>query len=815
MSPASRLLLFAALTALAASAAPRSARAQAQAVDRTVRVDSIRVEGNVRQATPVVLSDLGVRPGDVVSITNVQRGIHRLFSTGQYDDIQLYAIDNASGGVTLLVEVVERPLIISYRFQGLQNTSSGSIRDTVGLAANTPLDPSRIFEAEYQIRSELAKKGWVRAQIDTSIVPTDRPGEFRFIFVVDEGRRLVVAGIEFQGNEAMTDYQLIGAMTVQPEGFWWWDSGEFQEEEYERDLQVDLVEFYGSRGYLDFQVLGDSMVIDPNTGKTILIITVDEGRQFRVAGFEIEGNEFFPTAILEARYQAGGSRSLLSRLPLIGGGGGTLGVDPVFDTHAWQDATDKITQLYRNSGFLYSEIEPIVERLPDGEDGLPRVLLKWRITENEQANVNLVNIAGNTTTHERVIRDRLTLLPGDVYGDDRLVASYQTVQGLGFFEPLPPQEALDMRPEPETGDINVTFKVKEKQTGNINFGASLSPSSGMAGFIGYEQPNLFGQAKIGRFRWVFGSRTNDIEIGYTDPSILGSRNSLGLSLRSSRDRYNFVGLGRRRQTGGSIVFGMPLFNARFTRISIGYSLFRDEYDSNEDDLDLVQRQLLNVGTRSTIDVRITRDTRNHPMFPTSGSRNMVGVGFTGGPLGGDGNYRKITFESSWFTPIATLRSDPTQTPFQLALGVSLQGGTIVGNNPFYLERFFMGGVQYGPPLRGYEELTITPQGHVPRETPGFSQLDRVGESFFALYTSLGLNLGGTFYINAFYDSGNVWAKAVGFDPTDMFRGIGMGVTIVTPVGPLGLDYAYALDARDILGRPDPGWRLHFRFGQIF
>jgi len=809
---ASRLLLVTALAAFTARADPLFA--QGQTVDRTVRVDSLRVEGNLRQATPVILSDLGIRPGDVVSITNVQRGIHRLFSSGHFDDIQIYAIDNAVGGVTLLVEVIERPLIIGYRFQGLEHTSGGSIRDTVGLAANTPLDPSRVFEAKFQIRSELSKKGYVRAQIDTALVPTERPGEYRFIFEVDEGRRLVVAGIEFRGNEALTDYELIGAMDVQPEGFWWWDGGEFREDAYEEDLRLDLVEFYGSRGYIDFRVLDDSMVVDPNTGKTILLITVDEGRQYRVAGFEIEGNEHFPTPLLEARYQPG-SRSLLSRLPLIGGGGDDLGVDPVFDTHAWQEATDKIIQLYRNSGFLYAEINPIVEQLPDGEDGLPRVRLKWQITENEQAKVNLVNIAGNTTTHERVIRDRLSLLPGDVYGDDRLIASYQTVQGLGFFEPLPPQEALNMRPEPETGDINVTFKVKEKQTGNINFGASLSPSSGIAGFIGYEQPNLFGQAKVGRFRWVFGSRTNDIEVGYTDPAILGSRNSLGLSLRSSRDRYNFVGLGRRRQTGGSIVFGMPLFNARWTRLSIGYSLFRDEYDSNEDALDLLQRQLLNVGTRSTVDIRITRDTRNHPMFPTSGSRNTVGVGFTGGPLGGDGNYRKITFESSWFTPIASLRSDPTQTPFQLALGVSFQGGTIVGNNPFYLERFFMGGVQYGPPLRGYEELTITPQGHVPRETPGFSQLDRVGESFFALYTTLGLNLGGSFYINAFYDSGNVWAKAVGFDPTDMFRGIGMGVTIVTPVGPLGLDYAYALDARDVFGRPDPGWRLHFRFGQIF
>ena len=247
-----------------------------------------------------------------------------------------------------------------------------------------------------------------------------------------------------------------------------------------------------------------------------------------------------------------------------------------------------------------------------------------------------------------------------------------------------------------------------------------------------------------------------------------------------------------------------------------YSLFRDEFDDEDvEELDFEQRQLLSVGTRSSVEFRISRDTRNHPLFPTGGSRNAVTLEFTGGVLGGDGSYRKLDFESDWNTPIARLRSDPTQTPIDLTLGVSLRGGAIFGDNPFFLERFFMGGVQAGVPLRGYEELTITPAGHVPREQPGFSRLDRVGESYFALNARLGLALSGSFFISAFYDAGNVWRSSFGLNPTDLLSGAGLGVTIVTPVGPLGLDYAYAFDRRDILGQSDPGWKLHFRFGQIF
>ncbi len=805
-----RSLLIAALVCCGTRAAPLSAQPAAQTA--SVPVDSIRVTGNLRQATPVVLSDLGIRPGDTVTIRNVQRGVQRLYATGEYDDIRVYALEDLTGSVTLLVEVVERPYITAFSFQGLSHVGAGAIRDSVGLRPKSPLSPAKIHRTDREIRKELAAKGFVRAEIDTSLVATDRPGEYRLIFRVDEGRRLVVAGVDLEGNERVKDGEVRSAMKVKPEGFLWWKTGEFREDDYRQDREVNIADYYASRGFLDFRVLGDTLIVNPETGKTKLVIRVEEGPQYRIADFQVEGNSFFPTEFLEARFNPR-SRSLLARLPLVGGDG-DAGRDPVFNARQWRESTDDVQQLYRNAGFLYAKIDPIVERLPEGEDGEPRVRLKWSIQENEQAYINLVDIRGNTTTHERVIRDRITLLPGDVYADERIVSSYQTVQGLGFFEPLPPDEALDVRPNQE-GNINVSLKVKEKQTGNINFGASLSQTTGVAGFIGYEQPNLFGQAKTGRFRWLFGSRTNDVELGYNDPSVLGSRNSFGVSLRSSRDRFSFVGLGRRRQTGGSMVLGTPLFGSRWTRVSLRYSLFRDEYDSNEEELDLEQRELLNIGTRSSAELRLSRDTRNHPLFPTGGSRNSISLEFTGGPLGGDGDYRKLTFESEWYTPIARLRSDPTKTPIDLALGLSVKGGSIQGDNPFFLERFFMGGVQYGPPLRGYEELTITPSGHVPRDMPGFSRLDRVGESYFALYANLGLSLSGSFFINAFYDAGNVWERFSGFNPTDLFRGVGVGVSLITPVGPLGLDYAYGLDARDALGRPDPGWRLHVRFGQIF
>lgn len=780
-----------------------------------VRVDSVAVEGNQRQSEAVIRADFGIRAGDVVTYQTIQTGIRRLFATGQFSDVQVFTRAGELGPTALLVRVEERPFVRAYSFEGLKSASAREIRDTVRLASNQPLDPAKILRAQVRIREALAREGYPRAAVDTLLRPTDRPGEVELIFKVDEGRRLVVAQLVIEGNEAFDDDALRGALETGTEGFFWFQSGQFRTEEYRRDLAERLPDFYAAHGYINFRMLGDTLIVDPVTGKTRIVVEVDEGPQYRIASLQVEGNKQFPTELILERYPRR-ERSLLARLPLVSGGAPEQG--DVFDAVAWRKATEAVRTLYRNAGYLYAEIQPIVERLEpeeaDGGDPRPAVRLKWKITENNPAYINHIRIAGNTKTHERVIRERLTILPGDVYSDERVVQSYQNVMGLGFFDPLPPQQALEIKPM-ETGDIDVTLRVEERQTGNINFGSSISPTTGIGGFLGYDDTNLFGQAKQGHFRWLFGSRANDLELSYSDPSLFGSRQSLTVSLRNSRDRFSFLNLGRRRQTGGLVRFGTPFPGSRWTRVSIGYSLFRDRFDTGEEEIDVQSRQLLSIGTRSSLELGIARDTRNHPLFPTSGTRNAATLELTGGILGGDGSYRKLTFESRWFMPVARVQSSPTSVPIEFTFGMSFRGGAIFGRNPFFLERFLLGGVQYGEPLRGYDELTITPAGHVPRGTPGFSQLDRVGESYFAATAEFGVRLSGNFYVNAFYDAGNVWPNPGAFNPTELLRGAGLGVSLLTPVGPLGIDYAYGFDRRDQALRPAPGWKLHFRFGQIF
>src|SRR4029453_5466422 len=204
------------------------------------------------------------------------------------------------------------------------------------------------------------------------------------------------------------------------------------------------------------------------------------------------------------------------------------------------------------------------------------------IREGAPATINKIEIVGNDITHERVIREAIVLLPGDLFNRELLIRSYQNVSNLGFFQqPLP---APDVRPAGNGADVDIVFRVEEKRTGNINFGASLGQGTGVGGFIGLEEPNLFGRGKKGRLQWQFGRNINDFTIGYTDPAIRGTPISVTPTLFNSRQRFTVGDLGRRRQIGGSVQFGFPFFGSRYTRFFASYGLQVIQFTEGAEDL---------------------------------------------------------------------------------------------------------------------------------------------------------------------------------------------------------------------------------------
>jgi outer membrane protein insertion porin family len=797
--------LPAALAALVLLGMARAAPLSAQIDTLDVRVDSLVVRGANLFATSEIASASGLRVGTRVTYADIQTALRRLMATQDFDDVQIKV--TAGPPAVFYIDIVERPRVGWYYFRGLKNVSATTIEDSIGLFSGEPLNPGKIHAARVMIRQILANSGYPSARVDTLL--TQAPtGEYNVTFEVHEGPKLALARIEFIGNESFTDRQLADAMKTGEEGFFWFSSGQLKRDEFLADLSQRLPDFYARRGFIDFSVVNDTVVVDTTTGKGRVEIHVSEGPRFKLVSFEVEGNKRFPNSQLKAFLQPA-REGMLDY-------GTVFNLYPPFDQPAFNEALGKASDMYRDAGYLQIRIIPTVERLPPespGED--PRIAARWTVIEGEPSYVRHVTIVGNDYTHDRVIRQRLFVLPGDIYSQQLLIESLKAISALGFFETLPPMEAVQITPS-ETGDVvDITFRVKEAQTGNINFGVSATAATGFAGFIGYDQPNLFGLGKVGHFRFVFGGRTTDIEVSYTDPEIFGTRKSLSVGLQASRDQFTTFSLGDRRQTGGFTEVGSPIMGLRSTRVFVGYSLFYDDVtDLDEFGISPQQAGLITSGTRSSLSFRIVRDTRGGGLFPTSGNRNTASWKHTGGILGGDGDYSKVDVVSEWFVPVGQIGGGFEKVPIEIVLGLIYRAGLTIGDNPFFQDRYFMGGTQVGIQLRGYGEATVTPLGHVPRNAP-VSDFERVGQAYFATTAQLGVKLTDNIFFSTFIDAGNTWFKSSQFNPTDLLTAAGVGASLVTPFGPIGLDYAYGFDRRDVLGRPDPGWKLNFRFGTVF
>ena len=779
-------------------------------VGRCLTPDSVTVVGNRRVASPTVLVDAGLTAGMTLNYPTIQRAIKNVFQGGQFDDVSVTcAVDETSHKSLLTVNVVERAILSEVDVTGPKAVSSATVKEKVDLLIGRPVDPSQVSRAVQRIDSLYQAEGYYLARIRPETTMVD--GRMRLMFRVEEGHRLAISGIKVIGNQRVSAREIAGAMKTRSEGFGFWQRGEFDIEKYSQDVGDKIPEFYGKRGFIDFQVLKDTLIVDRIRGKGMVELTVREGPQYKIGAFEVIGNRRFSSEEIARFYPFTDQAPTLSQRVTDFVKRRSVPAN-VFDKSRWETATSKTREAYANEGYIYAQVRPIVDRHPN--DSVATVNLRWDVSEGSPAIINRIEILGNDFTSETCIRDQLLIIPGDVFNQDRLLRSYQNIGNLGFFEtPLPPP---DTKTANDQGDVDVIFKVKEKRTGNVNFGASMGQGTGLGGFIGLEQPNLFGKCKKGSVQWQFGRYINDFNLSYTDPAIRQSRISGTVMAYNSQSRYTIADLGQNTRTGGNIRVGFPFFSSRFTRVFVSYGAERVRYGTTGL-LSTVANQCSGC-MRSTMGFDITRDTRVLMPFPADGTLQTLSAQLNGGPLGGSASFQRMTSEFKSYTTLFNIGGKkPGTEPLRVVAGFSQRAGMLFGNaGPFFpSQEFSLGGVQFGEPLRGYPEFSITPAGF--NSTTGTYNASKAsfGNAFFTATAEVGLRVNSSFYADLFYDAGNIWLHPRDFNPTRLYRGAGIGVSTVTPLGPLGLDWAYGFDRVDALGKPDPKWQLHFRLGQFF
>lgn len=729
-----------------------------------VPIGKIEVTGNVFVTEQKVLSVFGVRPGDELVDSKVTEAVRRLFDSKEFSDVRVsYRLEEGKAVIMLAVE--EYPRVKEVRLQGFDKLKREDIEPKVALKEGYFARPSLISQDVAAIETLYVDKGYTRARVDVKRIPLEREHSVIVVYQITEGKKVKIRHIDFLGNGAIESAELRKKMETKENK--WWRGGDFKPHVLEDDL-AKLKALYGDEGYLDATVELDRQE-EAKNGKTIdLYIRVNEGQRYSVGAITWSGNTVATNDEIKKYVDLKeGEPFSLGRVEAMQAG---------------------INSIYWEQGYIRSGITPqrSVRR--------QRIDLHLAIAESEPSSVNEIKISGNTKTFENVIRREFTVYPGDRFVLAKVRRSLRDVVSLGYFEGNP---GIDTEPANEKGDVNLLISVKEKTTGNFKMGAGFSQLNSLSGFFGVQENNLFGRGKNVSVDWEFGRYRKNINCSYTEPNLLGTENSLTLTL------YNWIQDAVRQQyytdrrKGFSLQLGRPFPLLDYTRFYASYrfenvslSDFSDSYPENG-----VLRLTKWPLNKSSLLVTFTRNSTDNPFHPTTGSVSSVSAELCGGPLQGNVKYMRYSGEISWF------RNLFWKLTFHLNMESAVIDGLKRASEVQDFEKFRLGGNRRYA-LRGYDFYEVVPEGND----------EYVGGRFMTTFThEVILPITEQVYALCFFDAGNTWNS---FGQADLFhlkRGIGLGVRLEMPgMGTLGFDYGYGLDKEG-----GAGWEPHFTFGTFF
>lgn len=756
-----------------------TAAASAQNGDNKI-LGSVRVEGNTSIDEDLIklLSELLPLPKDVYG-EDFSNAVKLLWELDSFSDIQIFADNPEDKIINVVIKVKEYPSLNSIQFVGNDKTSDEKMRNLVNLFPGSKISPSRIHNSTQNIKSDYIEKGYLLAEIDAQTVFLEEENKVDLVFNINEGEKVKIKSITFEGNENYSDKELRKQFDkTKQDGLF--RGGDFDKVEYEDDKKK-LIRFYNKEGYRDASVISDSISFSDDKKKMNISVRVDEGIQYYFRNITYEGNGQIDTEVLQEI--------------------ANINKGDIYNYEKLLKSMDEIQQIYYNNGHLFTQIN-----FPERPVGVDSVDVRFVLFEGVPVKVNRVNIIGNTKTKEKVIRREIDILPGDIFNYTKVERSIRDLSVLNYFGNLD-FDVIVL----DTANVDVKFIVEEKSTDTANMSAGFSQRDGLIGSLGLSMNNFMGNGQQVSIDWQFGKIFRSFRIGFTEPYLFDTNTLAGFSVFDIRRGGDFYGYDQESK-GATIRLGKRLrWPDNFFRGDWFFEFSKNNISNVRSDLDL-QRFLISNSTRVSVSQIISRDSRSNfknpgiaAEFPANGSTLSLSTQFSGGPLGGSEDFMKYRFNTEWYTPafLGFVLFNNMQLGF--IHDFSSQGSV----SP--QELFFMGGsaLSIGTSLRGYDERSVGPTSR-----DGFAL---GGKTMMKLSTELRFNLSQrpTIYGLFFAEAGNNWRDVTFTDPFDLKRSVGAGIRLFMPMlGMIGFDIGFGFDNFDEFGNRK-GWLPHFQFGRGF
>lgn len=823
-------------------------------------IGGITVEGTKFLDKDVLISISGLRVGQTIGIPSdvTAKAIKNLWDQKLFTDVSLHIDRKIGSTVFLTLKLKELPRISRYTIDGATKAAVEDLRKKISLRSGSIFTESDKLNTINKIKDYYIDKGYYAAKIDIETFDDEISANSILVnILIDKGSKVKINQIVVNGNnnergskvkgqmkdtKAKVKFELAEILNYQKnkitsrnafelisninyQSFIDYAEGyvnlnifkvsKFDEKAYKADKEK-IVAFYRAKGYRDAKITNDLVEFDEN-GEVNISLFLEEGNLYYFRNIAWSGNTIY-------------SDTLLSNVVNIKKG--DVYSQGVLDQKLFMNPQGgDVSSLYMDDGYLFFNVTPVEQRIQNDS-----VDLLMKVYEGPQATINEVRIMGNTKTNEKVIRREIRIKPGNKFSRSDLIRSQRELANLGYFDP----EQLEVIPipNPETGTVDIEFRVVEKPSDQLELSAGWGgQGTGIVGTLGVQFTN-FSLKNIFRPKYWSplpsgdgqnftvrvqsnGKRTQNYNFSFTEPW-LGGKKPISFTTSFFYQRFNSLSGGNIGSIDGSLsTIGATV--AVGTRLkfpdnffTLRTSLNLEQYRLNEFE-QLGSNFIFTDGTATNVNLSATlaRNSIDNPLFPTRGS-NIAFTFTTTLPYSKIFNvnkeidyknpettdeerfrwieYHKYNFSADWYTPIVgklvlkasaklgflgSYNSDIGITPFERFElgGDAFQQNTYLGRQPFG--------------LRGYDNLSDG-RGNI-----GFPIFNKFS---MELRYPISLNPSATVYVLGFVEGGNVYENFNEYKPYDLQKSYGLGLRLFLPMfGLLGFDYGIGFDNGNTVG----------------
>ncbi|NVO23736.1 outer membrane protein assembly factor BamA [Donghicola mangrovi] len=725
--------------------APTAAMAQSFAFN------SVQIDGNQRIEDATILSYMGIAKGQTVSAGEVNAGFRRLEDSGLFESVEV-----EPQGSTLVIRVVEYPTVNRISFEGNRRLDDDALAAIVETQERRVLDPSQVERDAAKIAEAYSQQGRIAARIQPRIIKrTDNRVDL--VYEIFEGDVTEVERISFVGNKAFSDRRLRGVLETKQAGLLrrLIRRDTYIQDRVAFDRQV-LADFYAARGYVDFRVTGVTPELTRERNGVFMVFNVEEGQQFHVGKVSVSSELSNVDADAFAK-----------ALKIKSG--------DVYSPTLVENSISRLERLTVQEQLQFVRIEPRITR----NDRDLTLDVEFVLSRGERVFVERIDIEGNTTTLDRVIRREFTVVEGDPFNPREVRQAAERIRALGFFK----DANVNAREGTSRDQVIVDVDVTEQPTGSISFGANYSTSDGV-GLVGsFSERNFLGRGQA--LSVSLGNSSNNFTAGinFVEPAFLDRDLAFGLNLTYTNNTASYADYSSNIGVfEPSLTFPVSENGSLQVRLKGEYA---EMYDVADDASVITKNEADEPALQAGgLGYTYSFDTRKTGLNPNAGVYLSFGQDFMAGK---DVQYVETKLRAQATTKVLNEEVDLRAT-FE-ASNIAFAQGSSRAINRYYL------GSRY---MRGFEGGGIGPRDTTEDAALGgnnFAVARFEAEFPIGLPEEYGVSGG------VFYDIGSLWGldetygANVKYDDFSLRQVVGVSVFWDTPIGPLRFNWSEPVERR--------------------